>query len=146
MKSDTFTLHTMEIEDYPQVFDLWKRCEGVGIREEVDSETGIQRYLTRNPGMSFIARTGDRIVGAVLAGHDGRRGYIHHLAVDPQWRKKGIGTRLVSAAIETLRKEGIGKVHLFVFKENESAQKFWEKLGWEIREDILIMSRNFSAV
>jgi ribosomal protein S18 acetylase RimI-like enzyme len=93
--------------------------------------------------MSFIARNEDRIVGAILAGHDDRRGYIHHLAVDPVWRGKGVGTYLVSASIDALRREGIKKAHLFVFKENESAQKFWENLGWEIREDILIMSRNF---
>ena len=141
MKPDIPTLHPMRIDDYTQVFDLWSQCEGVGLREEVDSETGIRRYLNRNPGMSFIARSRDQIIGVILAGHDGRRGYIHHLAVAPQWRHKGVGKALVSAAVKALEKEEIRKIHLFIFTDNKAAEKFWENSGWSIREDILILSR-----
>ena len=124
---------------YDQVYALWARCEGVGL-SGADSRESIRRYLRRNPGMSFVAFAGETNVGAILSGHDGRRGYIHHLAVDETFRRRGIGRRLVSHCLRALQEEGIQKCHLFIFHENEDGISFWQDNGWTLREDIRVMS------
>lgn len=125
---------------YDDVVALWKQCEGIGL-SDADSRENIRAYLDRNPGMSFVATAGGRVVGAVLAGHDGRRGYIHHLAVHPDGRRQGLGRRLVESCLEALRAAGIGKAHIFVFNANAGGFAFWESAGWTRRSDISVMSR-----
>jgi N-acetylglutamate synthase len=132
----------MSINDYEEVFLLWKNTEGIGLHDDVDSKAGIRRYLKRNSGLSFVARENEQIIGTVLCGHDGRRGYLHHLAVADTHRKKGIGKALVGRAIAGLRKIGIQKCHLWVFENNFSGQRFWNHIGWTKRKDICLMSRN----
>ncbi len=107
----------MKLEDYEEIYSLWKTTEGIGLHDYCDSKEGIANYLKRNPGLSFVARDGDKIVGTVLCGHDGRRGYLHHLAVAPGHRRKGIGKALAEKVIEQLRSLGIRKCHLFVFRQ-----------------------------
>jgi ribosomal protein S18 acetylase RimI-like enzyme len=134
-----------QIADYASVYALWTSCEGMGLHDDCDSQASIASYLARNPGLSFVARDGERIVGAVLAGHDGRRGYLHHLAVDSSARKQGIGRRLVDAALVALREEGIAKAHIFVFRDNPQGRAFWEACGWQFREDLDLLSIMTSA-
>jgi len=130
----------MTIEDYEEAIALWNRCEGIGLGEG-DDRNGLQRYLRRNPGLSQIARSDDgELVGAAMAGHDGRPGFLHHPAVHPAWRGQGLGRRLVHRCIEGLRREGIGRCHLLLFRDNEPARRFWEKLGWKQRDDLQILS------
>ena len=131
------------IEDYDEVVALWQKSEGVGL-SSADSPRSITAYLTRNPGLSFVARDGEIIVGAVLCGHDGRRGYIHHLAVQKNHRRHGIGRTLAKQCLATLREEGIQKCHLFIFHENESGITFWQNLGWTFRQDIRVMSTHIN--
>jgi ribosomal protein S18 acetylase RimI-like enzyme len=128
--------------DYPAVHALWEACEGIGLHDDCDSREGIARYLARNPGLSFLARSGERVLGAVLAGHDGRRGYLHHLAVHPAARHQGTGRRLVDAALAALGAQGIAKAHIFVFRDNELGRAFWEACGWHLREDLDLLSIN----
>ena len=128
------------IESYEKVLSLWEQCEGIGLSDS-DSKENIQLYLDRNPGMSFIAELNNQLAGAVLAGHDGRRGYIHHLAVSPDYRKKGIGRLLVSRCLEELKNSGILKCHILMFNNNSTALKFWESIGWSYRNDICIISK-----
>jgi ribosomal protein S18 acetylase RimI-like enzyme len=130
----------MTIEDYGEVFALWRSSKGIGLHDDVDSKDGIAGYLQRNCGLSFVARQGDRVVGAVLCGHDGRRGYLHHLAVDAEYRKKGIGKALVEQVIAKLQKAGIHKCHIFVFADNDVGRQFWGRIGWSRRDDLRIMS------
>lgn len=130
---------TMPYGRYAQVYALWQRCAGVGLSGS-DSLQNIASYLERNPSMSFVASSDKRLVGAILCGHDGRRGYIHHLAVDENFRRRGIGRRLVERALSALREEGIQKCHLFIFHENEPGITFWQKIGWTSRQDIRVMS------
>lgn len=141
----SFEIREMTIADYDAVLALWQATEGVGL-SAADSRDAIERYLVRNPGMSFVACSSEteqsEIVGAVLAGHDGRRGYLHHLAVRPAYRKQGLGQALVERSMICLRAEGIEKCHLFVFKQNEIGRTFWEHIGWTERETLLIMSRD----
>jgi len=130
------------MRDYDEVIALWRASsEGVGL-SAADAPERIATYLARNPGMSFTAReeqTG-RLAGAVLCGHDGRRGYLHHLAVRPDLRGRGIGRALAGRCLDALAREGIDKCHLFVFRENQAGIAFWEHAGWKERGDLLVMS------
>jgi putative acetyltransferase len=130
------------IEWYDSAIALWRQCEGVGL-SSADSREGIRSYLERNPGMSFVATSGGSVVGAVLAGHDGRRGYIHHLAVHPDCRRKGLGRRLVDRCLAVLAGAGVRKCHIFIFNENTDGIKFWKSLGWVQRSDISVISKSF---
>jgi N-acetylglutamate synthase len=132
------------MSDYDQVRALWEESEGLGLHDDVDSREGIASYLARNPGLSSVAWDADRVVGAVLAGHDGRRGYLHHLAVHPSARRTGLGRRLVQASLDALRREDIAKAHIFVFRDNAAGQRFWESCGWHRREELDIMSIEIS--
>lgn len=133
-------IHEMDISDYDQVYQLWEMSENIGL-SKADSRHGIERFLTRNPGMSYLAWQDGEIVGSVLCGHDGRRGYIHHLVVHPGHRRKGIGQSLVSRCMFALTRIGIQKCHLFVYEGNQSGIKFWESLGWTPRVELTMMSR-----
>jgi N-acetylglutamate synthase len=135
-----FSIKEMTIEDYDEVYALWRATEGVGL-SEADAREGIARFLERNPGLSYIARSeSGELVGTALCGHDGRRGYIHHLAVAESARRQGLGRNLVGRCMFCLMQIGIQKCHLFVFGENENAQKFWDSLGWMQRVELVMMS------
>lgn len=117
---------------------LWRRTEGVGLNES-DTRPAIAAYLRRNPRFSFVAEKDGRIVGAVLCGHDGRRGYLHHLAVARQHRRRGIGRQLVTACLAKLRKAGIQKCNIFIFADNAAGMKFWAHTGWKLRTELRVM-------
>jgi ribosomal protein S18 acetylase RimI-like enzyme len=132
-------IRTMEIGHYPAVLDLWQATEGVGL-SSADNPEAIAQFLDRNPGLSAVAVEGQRVVGAVLCGHDGRRGYIHHLAVHPAYRRGGLGRALVRHCLQQLRLAGIAKCHLFVFASNDSGRAFWRATGWTERQELIMMS------
>lgn len=138
-------LREMEISDYQQVMNLWSETEGMRLRE-ADSEENIGKYLERNPNLSFVALQGDEIVGAILVGTDGRRGYIQHLAVSKACRGQGIGAKLISNAVGALSSIGIAKTHLFVINDNLNAQAFYENIGWYPRDEVRMFSFNASTV
>lgn len=126
----------MTMKDYDRVYALWMSCTGMGLNNLDDSREGISNYLKRNPRTCFVAEDGGEIVGVIIAGHDGRRGYIYHTAVHPNRRRGGIGNQLVDAAMDAFREEGINKVALVVFERNASGNAFWEALGFERRTDL----------
>lgn len=126
----------MKIEDYDQVYALWRKIRGFGIRSVDDSKEGIARFLRRNPDTSVVAVEEDQIVGAILCGHDGRRGCLYHVCVDPDWRMRGIGKAMVVYAMEALKKEEINKVSLIAFTQNDIGNAFWKEIGWTKREDL----------
>lgn len=130
------TIRPMVIEDYEAVYRLWISTPGMGLNTVDDSRDGIARYLRRNPGLSFVAMDGKELAGVILCGHDGRRGIIHHTAVRPELRRRGIGKALADAAAEALRREGIAKAWLVVFRKNEAGNAFWEELGFAERTDL----------
>lgn len=129
------------IEDYDQVYSLWSSSTGVGL-SEADSRECIDAYLRRNPGMSFVAIEAGELVGAVLCGHDGRRGLLHHLAIARSHRGLGVGRYLADLCLEALRREGIAKAHLFVYHNNHGGVAFWKELGWYERTELRMMSRD----
>ena len=122
---------------------LWQDTEGIGLNES-DDRSHIRSYLRRNPGMSFVAVRGGEIVGAVLCGHDGRRGYLHHLAVAKAHRKKGVGKRLVNACLVKLRQLKIQKCNIFLFADKAAGEKFWKHNGWLQRTDLLVMQKSLT--
>ena len=127
----------MTIADYDGVYDLWFHTPGMGLNAADDSRDGIAKFLTRNPASCFVAEKGSKLAGAVLAGHDGRRGFIYHLCVHPDFRRSGIARRLVDSALNALEREGIRKAALVVFARNEGGNAFWEKLGFSARGDLV---------
>jgi ribosomal protein S18 acetylase RimI-like enzyme len=108
---------------------------------DADSRESIQAYFERNPGMSFLTKSDDTVIGAVLAGHDGRRGYIHHLAVHPNHRRQGLARQLVDHCLAALANAGIQKCHLFIFNNNTNGMEFWKSIGWVYRSDIGVFSK-----
>jgi ribosomal protein S18 acetylase RimI-like enzyme len=134
------SIETMTIDHYDEVIALWEEAGNVGL-SSADERESIRLYLARNPEMSFVAKENDHIVGASLCGHDGRRGYLNHLAVKESHRKRGIGKKLVERCMESLRNDGIQKCHLFVFQTNKNGKAFWGKIGWSLRSDIQVVSK-----
>ncbi|HYF84595.1 MAG TPA: GNAT family N-acetyltransferase [Clostridia bacterium] len=129
-------IRMMAISDYEKVHELWTNTAGMGMRSLDDSKEGIAKFLKRNPNTNFVAIIDDTIVGVILSGHDGRRGYIYHTAVEIKYRGNGIGKSLVDKALEALEKEGINKVALVVFKNNDIGNAFWYSIGFEERVDL----------
>lgn len=121
-------------------------CTGMGLNTIDDSREGIARYLKRNPNTCFVSEHDRTITGAILAGHDGRRGYIYHTAVSPAYRHQGIGTALVNAALHVLANEGIIKVALVVFSRNDAGNAFWERLGFTARGDLTYRNKALRAI
>ena len=134
-------IRNMQLRDYDQVYALWLSCPGMGLNNLDDSREGISRYLVRNPDTCFVAVEQGRIVGAILAGHDGRRGYISHTAVSPAHQLQGIGRQLVETALKAFGQQGIHKVNLVVFSYNENGNAFWEKMGFTTRPDLIYRNR-----
>ena len=130
------TILPMQEEDYDAVHALWLTIRGFGIRALDDSREDIQRFIRRNPTTSVVARVGDRVVGSILCGSDGRRGALYHVCVARDFRRQGIGTRMVSACIQELRRMGINRVSLIAFTRNEVGNAFWRKIGWTEKSDV----------
>ncbi len=129
-------IREMQIEDYENVRALWMTIRGFGIRSIDDSREGVERFLRRNPSTSVAALDKSRIVGAILCGHDGRRGCFYHVCVHEDYRKQGIGKAMAVFAMKALQKEQINKVSLIAFKENVVGNYFWKSVGWTFREDL----------
>lgn len=129
-------IRLMDIADYDQVYGLWMSCKNMGFNNLDDSREGIERFLKRNPKTSFVAEEADRIVGVVLSGHDGRRGYIYHMSVAEDCRKQGIAGKLLEKCLAALKGEDINKVALLVFNRNEVGSSFWESQGFIARDDV----------
>lgn len=126
----------MTLEDYDDVYALWKTIHGFGIRSIDDSREGTARFLRRNPTTSIVAEADGKLIGAILCGHDGRRGCFYHVCVHEDYRKRGIGKQMAIAAMRALQAEQINKVNLIAFKTNEIGNQFWQESEWSLRDDI----------
>src|SRR5689334_18193954 len=138
MKS-LFKIRVMKISDHKEAVKLWKKTEGMGYSVS-DSKENVNKYLKRNRGLSFVAlNNNEELIGTILSGHDGKRAFIYHLAVDKKYRGKGIGKELVKECIKKLRSEGIPKCMLAVFNNNTKGKRFWQSIGWFLRKDLTMM-------
>ena len=136
----SFTIRPFEMKHYPAARDLWSNTPGIGLSKEDDTPEGIRIFLDRNPGLSFVAEVEGELAGTILCGHDGRRGFIYHLAVVPRLRRRGIGTALTSAVVDALRSRGIRRCHLFVLANNREGMDFWLAQRWRLREEIALFT------
>lgn len=134
-------IRTMVPGDYDRVYALWMSCRNMGFNDVDDSREGIEKYLRRNPTTCFVAEDDGELAGVILSGHDGRRGFIHHMAVGEAFRRRGVGAALLERALDALKAEGIKKVALLVFRYNEAGNAFWEKMGFSLREDVNYRNR-----
>lgn len=137
-------IRVMTIEDYDEVFALWMHTKGMGLRSLDDSREGIALFLKRNPATCFVSEDEDRLTGVILAGHDGRRGYIYHTVVREECRGRGIAARLVEAAEAALQAEGITRVCLNVMVTNETGKRFWQNQGWEKKDFLGFYSKSIT--
>ena len=131
---------TMTAEDYPTAHALWQSLSGMGLNE-ADESANIEAYLQRNPGQSFVCKSGREIIGTILCGNDGRRAFVYHLAVAPAFRRQGIASKLVDMALAEQRRLKIGKCALFVLKDNSEAQAFWARYGFSHVEEAATMAK-----
>jgi ribosomal protein S18 acetylase RimI-like enzyme len=135
------TIREFTMADYPSAYALWKESEGIGL-SQADEPQNMARFLSRNPGLSFVAEEDGKIVGAVLCGNDGRRGFLHHLAVAKGRRRSGIGRDLAERCLSALAEAGVRKCHIFVLADNVEGQRFWRTTGWEERTTLKVMSHD----
>ncbi|MGN0438321.1 MAG: GNAT family N-acetyltransferase [Lachnospiraceae bacterium] len=138
-------IRQMKIEDYESVYRLWTSCVGMGLNDLDDSRDGVEKFLIRNPDTCFVAEE-DEIVGVIMAGNDGRRGYIYHTSVNPLYRNHKIGSQLVDKALTALYNLGINKVALVVFEHNQSGNAFWEKQGFTVRDDLVYRNKALTKI
>src|SRR5580700_1170693 len=124
----------MTLDHHGDLIALWKATPGICIQEE-DSKEGIARYLGRNPGLCFVAISGSQLVGSALCGHDGRRGYLQHVAVETGFQSRGVARQLVDRCFERLAQDGIRVCRLFALSDNLGGRRYWEKRGWRLRTD-----------
>ena len=143
---DDICIRPMIIEDYDDVYRLWTLTKGMGLNNLDDTKTGINIFLQRNPNTCFVAISHNEIIGTIISGHDGRRGYIYHTAVSEKFRKKGIGQKLVTSSLSALKTEGINKVALVVFSKNKLGNLFWEKIGFRKREDLIYRDKTINEM
>lgn len=139
-------IRKMTIVDYDSVYDLWINTPGMGLNNIDDSRDGIEKFLRRNPETCFVAETDGKIVGVIICGNDGRRGYIYHTAVLPDYRKQGIASELVESALSALEREGICKAALVIFEKNSLGNAFWESLGFTTRDDLVYRNKTITEM
>ncbi len=138
-------IRTMTIDDYDGIYKLWAETEGMCLRNVDDSYEGINKFIKRNPETCFVALDEwQKIIGSVLCGSDGRRGYIYHLAVHKNYRKIGIGSNLVNEAADALKGLGISKAALLVLRTNKEGNEFWEKMGYYERDDVIYRDKSLT--
>lgn len=133
MKIENFTM-----ESYELVVDLWIKS-GISVGS-TDTREELERMLQRNPNLFLIGKINNSVIGVVMGGFDGRRGYVHHLTIDPDYQRRGYGKIIMADLIEKFRKIGVHKIHLFIEKYNKDVVEFYRNLGWEIRDDLIMMS------
>lgn len=136
MKGNNMIIRTMELKDYDQVYALWSEIKGFAIRTLDDSREGVEMFIKRNPHTSVVAEEYGKIIGSILCGHDGRRGCMYHVCVKKEYRKHGVGRKMVEGALNRLKNEGINKVNLIAFQSNSVGNEFWKMGGWTFREDV----------
>jgi ribosomal protein S18 acetylase RimI-like enzyme len=142
-----YEIRIVTIDDYDAIYELWNATEQSrrALNPVDDSREGIDRYLKRNPNTCYAAVDGDKIIGVILTGHDGRRAIIHHMCVHPDYRRMGIAGKLVHTAEEALKKEGIQKIFGLVFKDNDPANAFWESQGYSLRTNLNYRNKSLNV-
>jgi putative acetyltransferase len=140
----TLEIVPMAGEDLAAVTALWNDTEGVGMNESDDPQQ-LRAFLARNPGLSLVARDGSRLIGAVLCGHDGRRGFLYHLAVLPEYRKRGVGRAIVDQCLDRLGALGLLRCNILMYVDNHTGEQFWKRGGWYDRSELKLMQKDIDS-
>ncbi len=133
----SIALAEMTLHHYDDLIALWDRCEGLG---NAETYSELETFLNRNPACSMVAHHGQTMVGAAMCGHDGRRGYLYHVAVAPDYRNSGVGKSLVERCMQQLRRLGIVRCSIHLYSENDTGEAFWSRIGWRLRTDLKVMA------
>lgn len=136
----SINLVKFKINDYEEVHTLWRSDPNIGLSSS-DSKENIGFFLSKNENTCFLLKDGNKAIGSILCGNDGRRGYIHHLFVDKKYRKNGCGRLLLDTGLDSLKKEGICKCHILIFCNNKIGQSFWKRNGFVKRDDLFVFSK-----
>ena len=139
-------IRKMTVDDYDAVYSLWMSCVGMGLNNLDDSKEGIDKFIRRNPDTCLVAENDSAILGVIMIGNDGRRGYIYHTAVHPDYRKQGIAKKLVDYAMNELSALGINKVALVVFDRNKTGNAFWESQRFTVRNDLVYRNKALAEI
>ena len=139
-------IRKIKIEDYDNVYDLWMSCVGMGLNNLDDSKEGIDKFIQRNPDTCLVAEKDSQIIGVIMVGNDGRRGYIYHTAVRPNYRRMGIAGKLVDEAMNELSALGINKAALVVFDRNSAGNAFWKTQGFTVRDDLIYRNKALTEI
>lgn len=131
-------IETFSIKYYEKVIELWRKT-GISVGSS-DTKEGLERMVQRNPKLFLIGKINEKLISVVMGGFDGRRGYVHHLAVDPAYQKKGYGKLMMDELMKKFQELEVHKVHLFIEKHNKTVVDFYQNLGWDIRDDLMMMS------
>ena len=123
---------------YEEVVELWRKS-GISVGS-TDTKEELERVVRLTPQLFLVGKIDEKIISVVIGGFDGRRGYLHHLAVDPAYQKKGYGKLMMDELMKKFRELGVHKVHLFIEKHNKTVVDFYRNLGWDIRDDLIMMS------
>ena len=126
----------MDIKNYLEIINLWKKTVSVGLSGNDDSKNSIKVFLEKNPNTCFVVVDKENIIGTIMAGNDERRGHIYHLMVKPEYRKNGIGKKLLEKVERNLKKDGIRKIFLVVYTNNKTGNNFWKRIGYNKRKDL----------
>ena len=143
MKTERIIIEEMRAEDVDEVCELWYSIAELGISRSFDTPGRLGEYLERNPGFSTVARKDGRIVGAVMCGHDGRRGSFYHTGVLAEFRRQGLAERMVERSLSCLREVGIMTAFCFSHEKNVTAQAFWRGISWEYCPSVQYHYREF---
>ena len=136
-----YKIITMSINDYNEIINLWKNTEGVGINDYDDSKKRIKIFLEKNSKLCFVVKDNNKIIGTIMGSNDGRRGLIYHLMIKPEYRKNGIGKKLLEKVEKNLKKDGIKRIYLVTLRKNKIGNKFWENNGYVIRDFVKFRSK-----
>ncbi|MCF3648799.1 GNAT family N-acetyltransferase [Synoicihabitans lomoniglobus] len=131
-------LRTFLSSDIPAALHLWETSSGIGLTAS-DSPANLTAFLQRNPGFSRVAACGDEIVGTVLCGHDGRRGFLYHLAVATAHQRSGLGRALAESCLQHLQRYGIPRATIHMFADNDEGKAFWRSTHWRQRDDLMVL-------
>ena len=141
---ESLEVKLFQMEFYEEVVKLWIAA-GLKLTFS-DTRDEIAKFYEHNKNSFFILVKDGKIIGTVIGAFDGRRGYVHHLAILPDFQHHNYGTLLMEHLTEYYRKNGVVKIHLFIEKPNEAVGKFYEKLDWHYRDDIILMSKTLRSI
>jgi ribosomal protein S18 acetylase RimI-like enzyme len=137
-------LRRLTVADYPELVKLWRRAGLPYKPRGRDSRSHISREMSANPDLFIGVFDRELLAGAIFASHDGRKGWLNRVAVDPDYRRQGLARRLTLAGERALRGRGIRIFGLLIHSYNRASLKLAQAMGYRQHRDILYLSKRDS--